>query len=159
MKCFFTVSWQGKQVKCSDFRLTTRRTWPPPWKVLRKSNGKEYEPSTLTGLLWSIQRFLLDSGYTMSLCFHKKCWKSSVKTRSNASSLQRSCYLGEVLCEDKLFKNGSFSAENPIALQRTMCWILSLHFRFRACNKSCNCAGETFPCRFRIQFKMAVKCD
>ena len=38
--------------------------------------------------------------------------------------------------EDKLFQSGTFGAENPVALQRIMWLILSLHFRFRARDES-----------------------
>jgi len=38
--------------------------------------------------------------------------------------------------EDKVFQSGAFGAENPIAHQRTMWWILSLHFGFRARDES-----------------------
>ena len=34
--------------------------------------------------------------------------------------------------EERFFRSSAFGAENPVALQRTMCWILSLHFGFRA---------------------------
>ena len=37
------------------------------YKYVRKINGEEYEPSTLTGLQRSIQRFLSDSGSKMDI--------------------------------------------------------------------------------------------
>ena len=38
--------------------------------------------------------------------------------------------------EDKLFRLGEFGASNPEALQRTVWWLLSLHFGFRARDES-----------------------
>ena len=42
--------------------------------------------------------------------------------------------------EEKPLQSGACGGENPVALQRTMWWILSLHFGFRAhdeCGKLC----------------------
>ena len=38
--------------------------------------------------------------------------------------------------EDALFKAGEFCDSNPVALQRTVWWFLSLHFGFRARDES-----------------------
>ena len=38
--------------------------------------------------------------------------------------------------EDKLFRLDKFGASNPVALQRTVFWLLSLHFGFRARDES-----------------------
>ena len=38
--------------------------------------------------------------------------------------------------EEKLFQSGTFGAANPVALQRTIWWILSLYFGFRAPDQS-----------------------
>ena len=38
--------------------------------------------------------------------------------------------------EDALFKAGEFGDSNPVALQRTVWWFLSLHFGFRARDES-----------------------
>ena len=40
--------------------------------------------------------------------------------------------------EDALFKAGEFGDSNPVALQRTVWWFLSLHFGFRARDESRN---------------------
>ena len=56
------------------------------FKDVRKINGKEYEPSTLTGLQRRIQSFLSDSGSKMNIlkddefAFSRKVLKPSVKT-------------------------------------------------------------------------------
>ena len=38
--------------------------------------------------------------------------------------------------EDKLFAEGEFGEHNPVALQRTVWWLLALHFGFRARDES-----------------------
>ena len=38
--------------------------------------------------------------------------------------------------EDALFEAGEFGDSNPVALQRTVWWFLSLHFGFRARDES-----------------------
>ena len=38
--------------------------------------------------------------------------------------------------EDTLFEAGEFGDSNPVALQRTVWWFLSLHFGFRARDES-----------------------
>jgi hypothetical protein len=38
--------------------------------------------------------------------------------------------------EDQLFRLGEFGDSNPEALQHTVWWLLSLHFRFRAQDES-----------------------
>lgn len=38
--------------------------------------------------------------------------------------------------EDKLFAAGEFGYQNPVALQRTVWWLLALHFGFRARDES-----------------------
>ena len=112
------------------------------FKDRRKINGEEYEPSTLTGLQKSIQRFLPVSGSKMNIlkddefAFSQKVLEAKrkilvVQGKGNRPNATRS--LTE---EEKLFQSGAFGAEKPVALQRTMWWILSLHFGFRAPDKS-----------------------
>ena len=38
--------------------------------------------------------------------------------------------------EDALFETGEFGDHNPVSLQRTVWWLLSLHFGFRARDES-----------------------
>ena len=113
------------------------------YKDVRKINGKEYEPSTLTRLQRSIQRFLSDSESKMNIlkddefAFSRKVLEAKrqnlvVPGKGNRPNASRS--LTER--EGNLFQSGAFGAENPVALQRTMCWILSLHFGFRAREES-----------------------
>ena len=114
------------------------------FKDVRKINGEEYEPSTMTGLQRSIQRFLSDSGSKMNIlkddefAFSRKVLEAKrknlvVQGKGNRPNATRSLTEEE---EEKLFQSGAFGAENPVALQRTMWWILSLHFGFRARDES-----------------------
>ena len=62
------------------------------FKDVRKINGEEYEPSTLTGLQRSIQRFLSDSGSKMNIlkddefAFSRKLIFIAIVTEITASS-------------------------------------------------------------------------
>ena len=114
------------------------------FKDVRKVSGDEYEPSTLTGLQRSIQTFLSDSGSKMNIlkddefAFSRKVLEAKrknlvVQGKGNRPNATRSLTKEE---EDKLFQSGAFGAENPVALQRTIWWILSLHFGFRARDES-----------------------
>ena len=116
------------------------------FKDVRKINGKEYEPSTLTGLQRSIQRFLSDSGSKMNImkddefAFSRKVLEAKrknfvVQGKGNRPNATRSLTEEEEE-EEKLFQSDAFGTENPIALQRTMWWILSLRFGFRARDES-----------------------
>ncbi|XP_031556236.1 uncharacterized protein LOC116292998 [Actinia tenebrosa] len=115
------------------------------FKNIRKVTGEEYEPSSLTGLQRSIQRFLSDSRSKMNIlkddefALSRKVLEAKRKNlveqgKGNRPNATRSLTKEEE--EDKLYQNGAFGAENPVVLQRTMWWILSLHFGFRARDES-----------------------
>ena len=114
------------------------------FKNIKKVNGEEYEPSSLTGMQRSIQRFLSDSRSKMNIlkddefALSRKVLEAKRKNlveqgKGNRPNATRSLTKEE---EDKLYENGAFGAENPVVLQRTMWWILSLHFGFRARDES-----------------------
>ena len=114
------------------------------FKDARIINGEEYEPSTLTGLQRSIQRFLSDSGSKMNIlkddefAFSRQMLEArrknlDVKGKGNRPKATRSLTEEE---EETLFQSGAFGAENLVALQRAMWWILSLHVGFRTRNES-----------------------
>ena len=121
---------------------------------VRKINGEEYEPSTLTRLQTSIQRFLFDSGSKMNILkddefafsrkvLEAKCKNLVVQGKGNRPNATRS--LTEEEEEEKLFQSGAFGGFSPcISGSEPVARVI-------------NCAGETFPCR-RIQLKMATKC-
>ncbi|XP_067034829.1 uncharacterized protein KIAA1958-like [Acropora muricata] len=90
------------------------------FKDLRKINGKEYEPSTLTGLQKSIQRFLPGSKMNIlkddEFAFSQKVLEAKrknlvVQGKGNRPNVTRS-----LTKEEKLFQSGAFSAEKPVAL-------------------------------------------
>jgi integrase len=114
------------------------------FKDVKKINGEEYEPSSLTGLQRSIQRFLSDSGSKINIlkddefAFSRKVLEAKrknlvVQGKRNRPNATRSLTNEE---ENKLYESGAFGAQNPESLQRTMWWILSLHFGFRARDES-----------------------
>ena len=138
---FLPFSWLDKQEKYSPEELD--HFLGKFFEDLRKVSGVEYEPSTLTGLQRSIQRFLLDSGSKMNIlnddefAFSRKVLEAKrknllVQGKGNRPNATRSLTKEEY----KLFQIGTFGAENPVALQRTMWWILSLHFGFRTCEEN-----------------------
>ena len=100
------------------------------------------------GLQRRIQRFLSVSGSNIlrndEFAFSQKVLEAKRKTlvvqgKGNHPNTTRSLTKEE----DKLFQSGAYGAKNPVALQRTVWWILSLHFGFRARNESCKlCWGD-----------------
>ena len=115
------------------------------FKDVRKVNGEEYEPDTLSGFQRSIQRFLSDGKSHFNVLIDKEFETSrkvlAAKRKSlvqkagkgNRPNATRSLTDDE---EDKLFKSGKFGASCPEVLQRTMWWFLSLNFGFRARDES-----------------------
>ena len=115
------------------------------FKDIRKINGDDYEPDTLSGLQRSIQRFLSEGKSPCNILVDKE-FETSRKVlaarrkslvqragKGNKPNATRSLTEEE---EDKLFKSGQFGFSGPEALQRTMWWFLSLHFGFRARDES-----------------------
>lgn len=115
------------------------------FKDVTKKNGEVYEPSTLTSFQRSIQRYLNSKGSTANLLkgdefkLSREVLKSKKKKlvvdhgKGNRPKATR--VLSEVE-EDKLFAEGEFGSQNPVALQRTVWWLLALHFGFRARDES-----------------------
>lgn len=114
------------------------------YKDVRKINGDEYEPSSLTGLQRSIQRYISDSGSKINILkddeflLSRKVLEAKRKNlvgqgKGNRPNATRALSLEE---ENKLFQSGALSLQNPVSLQRAMWWILSLHFGFRARDES-----------------------
>ena len=111
----------------------------------KKKNGTAYEPNTLTCFLRSLQRYLNDKSSSINVfkdqAFNKArevlSAKRKVVVRENAKGNrpQAARELTEEE-EDKLFRLGEFGDNNPEALQRTVWWLLSLHFGFRARDES-----------------------
>ena len=115
------------------------------FKDVRKKNGDEYEPGTLTCLQRSIQRYLNTHGSQANLIQGDEFKLSRevlsakreqlVVERGKGNRPQASREVTAVE-EDKLFAEGEFGEHNPVALQRTVWWLLALHFGFRARDES-----------------------
>ena len=111
---------------------------------VRRKNG-EYEPATFSSFQRNIQRYLSEKKYPFNILkdneFEKSRrvlaakHKSLVHEHDRRNKLQAAQAVDENE-EDALFEEGEFGDSNPVALQRTVWWFLSLHFGFRARGKS-----------------------
>ena len=112
---------------------------------IQKKNGEEYEPDTISGFQRSIQRYLSEKGSSVNILKDKDFAKSRKVLSAKRKSLVHEHGKGnkpqaatalEDDEEDALFKKGEFGDHNPVSLQRTVWWLLSLHFGFRARDES-----------------------
>ena len=112
---------------------------------IRKKNGEEYEPDTISGFQRSIQRYLSEKGSSVNILKDKDFEKSRKVLSAKRKSLVHEHGKGnkpqaatalEDDEEDALFETGEFGDSNPVSLQRTVWWLLSLHFGFRARDES-----------------------
>ena len=111
---------------------------------VRRENG-EYEPATFSGFQRNIQRYLSENKYPFNILkgneFEKSRRVLAAKHKSLVHEHNRRIKLQATQAvveneEDALFEAGEFGDSNPVALQRTVCWCLSLHFGFRARDES-----------------------
>ena len=113
--------------------------------VIKKKDGGSYEPATLQSFQRSLQRYLNDKNSKLNIL---KDWEF-LKSREVLLSKKKQLVFEEAKGnrphaakelsnaeEDFLFRTGKFGAENPEALQRTVWWLLALHFGFRARDES-----------------------
>ena len=114
------------------------------FKDLRKKDGRDYEPDTVSSLQRSTERhiteqkllfdILKDDAFSRSRSVLATKRKSLVKEgRGNKLNAIRELTDEE---EAKLFETGEFGNHNPLALQRTLWWFLSMQFGFRARDES-----------------------
>ena len=114
------------------------------FKDLRKKDGSDYEPDTVSSLQRSTERhiteqkllfdILKDDAFSRSRSVLATKRKSLVKEgRGNKLNAVRELTDEE---EAKLFETGEFGNHNPLALQRTLWWFLSMQFGFRARDES-----------------------
>ena len=111
---------------------------------VRRKNG-EYEPATFSSFQRNIQRYLSEKKYPFNILkdneFEKSRrvlaakHKSLVHEHDRRNKLQAAQAVDENE-EDALFEAREFGDSNPVALQRTVWWFLSLHFGFRARGES-----------------------
>ena len=112
---------------------------------ITKKDGGAYEPCSLASFHRSLQRFLNDKNSKMNIIKDHEFSKSrevlsskkkqlcEVHAKGNRPQAARQITEEE---EDLLFRSGEFGEDNPEALQRTVWWLLSLHFGFRARDES-----------------------
>ena len=112
---------------------------------VRRKDGKEYEPGTVSSVQRSIQRYLNDKKSSVNILKDNEFEESrkvlAAKRRSlvNTHGKGNKPHAADALDdkeEDALFDSGEFGLENPVSLQRTIWWFLSLHFGFRARDES-----------------------
>ena len=111
------------------------------FKNIRKLNGEEYEPNTISSFQRSIQRFLRDNKSQFNILSDKEFELSrqvlvakrkhlvNKAGKGNKPNTTRSLTQKE---EDKLFEYVQFGMSGPEVLQRTVWWFLAFHFGFRA---------------------------
>ena len=114
------------------------------FKDLRKKDGSDYEPDTVSSFQKSIQRhiteqklpfnILKDDAFSRSRSVLAAKRKSLVKEgRGNKPNASRELTDEE---EAKLLETGEFGNHNPLALQRTLLSFLSMQFGFRTRDES-----------------------
>ncbi|KAK3754207.1 hypothetical protein QZH41_003309 [Actinostola sp. cb2023] len=111
---------------------------------VRKQDGGEYEPGTLSGFQRSFQRYLQEKGSSYNILKDNEFSKSrnviaakrknlTHQGKGNRPNATRELTKAE---EDTLFESGQLSIEEPKALQKALWWFLSLHFAWRARDES-----------------------
>ena len=110
---------------------------------VRRKNG-EHEPATFSSFQRNIQRYLSEKKYPFNILKDNEFEKSrrvlAAKHKSLVHEHDRRNKLQAAQAddenEDALFEAGEFGDSNPVTLQRTVWWFLSLHFGFRARGES-----------------------
>ncbi|KAL9978606.1 hypothetical protein ACROYT_G016142 [Oculina patagonica] len=112
---------------------------------IKKKDGGQYEPTSLTSFHRSLQRYLNDHGSTLNILKDKEFSLSRDALSSRKRQLLRDFGKGNRpqaarpltdAEEDLMFERGEFGDQDPEVLQRTVWWLLSLHFGFRARDES-----------------------
>ena len=111
----------------------------------RRKNEEEYEPATVSSFQRSIQRYLSEKKYPFKILKDNEFEKSRKVLAAKRKSLVHKHGRGnkpqaaQAIDEDgenTLFEAGEFGDSNPVALQRTVWWFVSLHFGFQARDES-----------------------
>ena len=111
---------------------------------IRKQDGGEYEPGSITGFQRSFQRYLQEKGSSYNILKDNEFSRSrsvvaakrkdlTSKGKGNLPNATRELTATEV---NTLFLSGQFSVEEPKALQKALWWFLTLHFGWRARDES-----------------------
>ena len=111
---------------------------------VKKQDGSEYEPNSLSSFQRSIQRHLEEINYPGNILKDKAFLQSRNVLAARRKDLvnsgkgnkpQATRALTDVE-ENKLFESGQFGDGSPGILQRAIWWLLSIHFGFRARDES-----------------------
>ncbi|XP_067030881.1 uncharacterized protein KIAA1958-like [Acropora muricata] len=112
---------------------------------VKKKDGGDYEPASLSSCQKSIRRYLKDKNSSFNLFQDMKFAKSREVLLSKKREViekhaegNRPQAVGSVTSseQDLLFHTKQFGDHDPEVLQRTVWWVLSLHFGFRARDES-----------------------
>ena len=112
---------------------------------IKKKDGGQYKPTTVTSFHRSLQRYLNDHGSTLNILKDQQFPLSREALSSRKRQLLRDFRKGNrpqaarpltEAEEDLMFERGEFGDQDPEVLQRTIWWLLSLHFGFRARDES-----------------------
>ena len=125
------------------------------FKDVKKENGEEYEPSSLTSFQRSFQRYFTEKKLPFNIFEDEEysCCrqvlaakrKSLVQSgRGNKPNAARELTEEE---QNKLFETGQFGDHDPLVLERTLWWFLSLHLVFGPEMNRENCAGGMLYCK------------
>ena len=114
------------------------------FKDVKKENGEEYEPSSLTSFQRSFQRYFTEKKLPFNIFEDEefsRCRQVLAAKRKSLvqSGLGNKPNAARELTEkeqNKLFETGQFGDHDPLVLERTLWWFLSLNFGFRARDES-----------------------
>ena len=112
--------------------------------TVKKQDGNEYEPDSLSSIHRGIQRFIEQTKLPFNILtdfdFERSRKVLTAKRKQltklgkgNKPNATRELQTHEI---DKLFSKGYFGTKDAQTLQRTMWWHISLHFGFRARDES-----------------------
>ena len=113
-------------------------------KDIAKENGEEDKPSSLTSFQRSFQHYFSEKKLPFNIFeddeFSRSCQVLTAKRKSliQSGSSNKPNATRELREEEqeKLFKTRQFGDRDPLVLQRTLWWFLSLHVGFRARDES-----------------------
>lgn len=111
---------------------------------VKKADGSDYEPNTVSSFQRSIQRYLEEKRSQLNIFKDNEFNTSRMVLAAKRKSLvhdgkgnkpQATKSLTDA-DEEAFFSTGQFGDHSPEVLQRTLWWFLSLHFGFRARDES-----------------------
>ena len=111
---------------------------------VRKKNGDVYEPTFLTDFQRGLQRYLNDKSSQVNILQDQEFSKSRELLLAKKRELVQQHAKGNrpqdcrelTITEDQPFQLGLFGKHEQEVLQRTVWWVLSLHFGIRARDES-----------------------